>query len=101
MPVKVGKQLGVTLTDAAGKACFLSRISWKNYRLNTDHPLPAIFKLQEKLNKSFGKGAAALIKAWGSADKLRKNIKELQGQQGLSGAADMAAKNQRYRRAPQ
>ena len=86
-----GKQLGVTLTDAAGRLLSFPDILEK-LQAKYGSSVTGNIKLQEKLNKSFGKGAEALIKAWGSADKLRKNIKELQGQQGLSGAADMAAK---------
>ncbi|HAS1959804.1 TPA: phage tail tape measure protein [Enterobacter cloacae] len=83
------KALGVSFTDAQGQLLtfpdILDRLQAK-YGDTVAGNIP----LQEKLNKAFGKGSAALIRSWGTADKLRKQIKELAGTQGLGGAKTMA-----------
>ncbi|WP_085841458.1 phage tail tape measure protein [Enterobacter asburiae] len=85
------KALGVSFTDAQGQLLafpdILDRLQAK-YGDTVAGNIP----LQEKLNKAFGKGAAALVRSWGTADKLRKQIKALAGTQGLGGAKTMAEK---------
>lgn len=85
------KALGVSFTDAQGQLLafpdILDRLQAK-YGDTVAGNIP----LQEKLNKAFGKGSAALIRSWGTADKLRKQIKQLAGTQGLAGANSMADK---------
>ena len=85
------KALGVSFTDAQGQLLtfpdILDRLQAK-YGDTVAGNIP----LQEKLNKAFGKGSAALIRSWGTADKLRKQIKALAGTQGLGGAKTMAEK---------
>lgn len=85
------RELGMSFTDAQGQLLafpdILDRLQSKYGQSITGN-----VRLQEKLNKAFGKGASALIRTWGSSDKLRKNIQALQGTQGLAGAKDMAAR---------
>lgn len=85
------KALGVSFTDAQGQLLafpdILDRLQAK-YGDTVAGNIP----LQEKLNKAFGKGSAALIRSWGTADKLRKQIKQLAGTQGLAGANSVAVK---------
>lgn len=85
------RALGMSFVDAQGKLLAFPDILDKLQHRYGDS-VNGNIRLQEKLNKAFGKGAAALIKTWGNADKLRKNIKELQGTQGLSGVKAMAEK---------
>lgn len=85
------KALGMDFTNARGELLsfpdILDRLQSKYGDSVTGNT-----RLQEKLNKAFGTGAAALIRSWGAADRLRKNIKALQGTQGLGGANDLASK---------
>ncbi|EOK1143072.1 TPA: phage tail tape measure protein [Klebsiella pneumoniae] len=85
------RELGLSFTDAQGQLLafpdILDRLQAK-YGDTVAGNIP----LQEKLNKAFGKGAAALISSWGSADKLRKQIVQLKGAEGLGGATSMADK---------
>lgn len=83
--------LGVSFTDAQGRLLAFPDILDKLQAKYGDSVAGNI-QLQEKLNKAFGKGALALVKTWGSADKLRKQIQALQGTQGLAGATSMADK---------
>lgn len=85
------KELGLSFVDAQGALLSFPDILDKLQDKYGDSVTGNI-RLQEKLNKVFGAGANAVIKTWGSSEKLRKSIRELQGAQGLGGAAEMAAK---------
>ncbi|HCT9656992.1 MULTISPECIES: phage tail tape measure protein [Klebsiella] len=83
--------LGVSFTDAQGRLLAFPDIL-DRLQAKYGDSVAGNIQLQEKLNKAFGKGALALVKTWGSADKLRKQIQALQGTQGLAGATSMADK---------
>ncbi|MEB5958812.1 phage tail tape measure protein [Enterobacter sichuanensis] len=85
------KALGVSLTDAQGQLLAFPDIL-DRLQAKFGDTVAGNIPLQEKLNKAFGKGSTALIRSWGTADKLRKQIKELAGTQGLAGANSMADK---------
>lgn len=85
------KKLGLSFTDAQGKLLSFPDIL-DVLQAKYGETANGNIRIQEKLNAAFGEGAGALLRSWGSADKLRKQIKELQGTQGLSGANSMAVK---------
>ncbi|MDZ7322947.1 phage tail tape measure protein [Kosakonia sacchari] len=85
------KELGVSFTDAQGHLLAFPDIL-DRLQAKYGDTVNGNIALQEKLNKAFGKGSAALIRSWGTADKLRKQIKQLAGTQGLAGANSMADK---------
>ncbi|RTP98390.1 phage tail tape measure protein [Enterobacter sp. WCHEn045836] len=85
------KKLGVSLTDAQGSLLSFPDIL-DTLQAKYGETADGNLRIQEKLNEAFGDGANALLRSWGSANKLRKQIKELQGTQGLAGANSMAEK---------
>lgn len=87
---KGAKELGLSFTDAQGHLLAFPDILEKLQAKYGDSVAGNV-ALQEKLNKAFGKGAVALTKSWGSSAKLRKDIIELSGSNGLGTAAQLAA----------
>lgn len=83
--------LGVRLTDSAGKLLSMPDILDK-LQSKYGKSITGNIKLQQQLNKAFGKGAAVLIQSWGSSTKLRKQISDLAGTNGLDTVNGMAAK---------
>lgn len=88
---KGAAELGLSFTDAQGRLLAFPDILEKLQAKYGDSVTGNV-ALQEKLNKAFGEGAAALVKSWGAAGKLRRDIHALGGANGLGGAADMASK---------
>lgn len=84
------RTLGMSFTDAQGRLLAFPDILDKLQARYGDSVAGNV-KLQQKLNRAFGSGAAALTASWGSAQKLRRQIHDIQGIRGLGGASDSAA----------
>ncbi|MEM5487056.1 phage tail tape measure protein [Enterobacter cloacae] len=83
------RKLGLSFTDAQGKLLSFPDIL-DALQQKYGETANGNIRIQKKLNEAFGDGAKALLRSWGSADKLRRQIKELQGTQGLDGASSQA-----------
>lgn len=85
------RELGVSFTDAQGKLLSFPDIL-DTLQAKYGDSVTGNIKLQEKLNKVFGKGAPAIIRMWGASTRLRKDIQAIAGHNGLDTAAGMAAR---------
>lgn len=84
-----GKALGLSFTDAQGKMLSFPDILQK-LENKFGKTIDGNVKVQNLLNKEFGKGAVALTAVWGQADQLKKHMKDMGNTHGLDRATEAA-----------